>query len=321
MRHHLVTAILLGATALPLAAELTPAQRRQDFIELATLYWKQYGPYEWKRELFGHDLADLRPWLTRVDAAKTDMDFAEVCAEYTNALRDGHVFFQIPSRFQATGGIGVDVYEGKVLVEGFNAVLLPPAQFPLRIGDEVVSFDGKPAMEEVNALRRLVGSGSTLRYQDHIASNYLFFRPQGIFPNAPQLGDGVDIVIRHADGSTDNLRIPWVKTGEPLKDFGNMPPLRLAGKVKNMLATNPVRLPEDVNAEPWLRSLYELGHSAAPEHVGLQGYGAASPVWAPPAGFVQRLTPNDFFVSGTYNGEYPHSALCNRVRRCSPVHL
>jgi hypothetical protein len=46
--------------------QLTPEQKQADFLQLAGLYAKYYGPYEWKREAVNFDLYDVAPWLDRV---------------------------------------------------------------------------------------------------------------------------------------------------------------------------------------------------------------------------------------------------------------
>ena len=54
-----VVALLLAAGVG--RAQLTVDQREFDFRALASHYVKHYAPYEWKRDVFGFDLMDLRP--------------------------------------------------------------------------------------------------------------------------------------------------------------------------------------------------------------------------------------------------------------------
>ena len=65
----LVPSLLLLLVPAAAFADLTPDQKRSDFVYLAGLYDKQYAPYEWKRLLFGFDALNIGPWLDRV--AKT----------------------------------------------------------------------------------------------------------------------------------------------------------------------------------------------------------------------------------------------------------
>jgi len=45
-------------------AQLTADQKVSDFLQLAGLYAKNYGPYQEKKVIFGYDLYNIQPWLT-----------------------------------------------------------------------------------------------------------------------------------------------------------------------------------------------------------------------------------------------------------------
>src|SRR5262249_3372760 len=140
------SAILLLASILVapqfLSAQLLPEQRLQDFQNLAALYAKRYAPYDWKKQALGFDLFDLKPWLTRIQAAKDDLEFFEIEAEYVAKLQDTHSSFSMTSSFRANLGFATDIYDGKVLIDTINRVQLPLAGYPFQIGDELVSVDG-----------------------------------------------------------------------------------------------------------------------------------------------------------------------------------
>src|SRR6266404_335437 len=79
------------------AQNLTLAQKQSDFQFLASYY----APYEWKKQLLGFDMLNIKPWLDRVAATKTDLDFYEICVEYVASLADTHATFSLPSDFLA----------------------------------------------------------------------------------------------------------------------------------------------------------------------------------------------------------------------------
>src|SRR6187399_2427439 len=132
-------ALLVSLVVPACFGQLTPEQKEQDFDVLAGLYAKNYAPYEWKKQAFGFDLLRTAPWLERVRSSKSDLEFYEICIEYVSSLQDSHVWFGVPSDFRATLNIGLDIYDGKVLIEAINRTRLPLARFPFVIGDEVVS--------------------------------------------------------------------------------------------------------------------------------------------------------------------------------------
>ena len=140
----------------PACAQMTTEQRVLDFQNLAALYAKRYAPADWKRRALGFDLFELKPWLDRVRAAKDDLEFFEIEAEYAAKLQDTHTGFQMTSNFAARLGAGpvpnlpgatfigvlVDIYDGKVLIDFINRTLLPASEYPFQVGDEIVSVDG-----------------------------------------------------------------------------------------------------------------------------------------------------------------------------------
>lgn len=120
----------------PLAfAQLTQEQKLTDFRQLASLYAKHYAPYEWKRDVARFDLYDITPWLARVAATRTDLEFYEACVEYVAKLNDGHDLFEVPSDFVATLGFSLDLFDNRPMVYAINRRDLPASSYPIAIGD------------------------------------------------------------------------------------------------------------------------------------------------------------------------------------------
>lgn len=89
------------------AQNLTPSQKDADFRYLASLYATYYAPLAYKNQLFQFDALNIKPWLAKVAATTTDLDFYEVEAAYISSLNDTHVQFTLPSDFAAQLGFGV----------------------------------------------------------------------------------------------------------------------------------------------------------------------------------------------------------------------
>ena len=102
--------LLLAASSL--FAQLTPEQKAIDLQTIASLYAKQYAPYEWKRDNLQFDLFNLRPWLERARATKTDVEYLDLVAEYTASLQDIHSYYTANSDFAADLHIYTDIYDG-----------------------------------------------------------------------------------------------------------------------------------------------------------------------------------------------------------------
>src|SRR5262249_32955979 len=155
-----------------------------------------YGPYEWKRDVQGFDLLRLTPWLHRVQHSD-DLDFQEALIEYVASLNDAHDLIAFPTTFSASLPLTVDIYDGKVLIDSINRTRLPAAQFPFVVGDEMISFDGRPVMDVIQSLRKYAISANQ-RSTDRIAATRLVSRSQQIMPHIFQLADTAVVTIRLA---------------------------------------------------------------------------------------------------------------------------
>jgi C-terminal processing protease CtpA/Prc len=297
----LIPILILFVSVSALAQQLTPDQKRADFLTLAAAFDKEYGPYEWKLALFGVDLLKVQPWLDRVAKTTTDLDFYEVCVDYVSSLNDTHSSFFLPSDFSANWGVNLDIYDGKVLIETINRTLLPLARFPFQVGDEVVSVDGKPVDQLITELAKYSPQGNP-RSARRIAAIRMELRPQGVIPHAPDIGDTAKVVIRSQDGTTQTYDIPWNKTGTPL-NVGPVPSpssnVRVASREGSAVASSEGDEPFPAYMKLWLDTQYS---AVSADDTGVLNYGSRTPLFTLPSNFVVRLGvgASDFFTSGTF---------------------
>ena len=292
-------AVLLVACALAGQAQMTRDQRRIDFQTLAAQFAKRYGPYEWKRDLLNVDLLHIGPWLDRAANARDDLDFYETCIDYVAQLQDGHVGFYLPSDFVASLGFTVDLYDGRPLIESVSRTRLPAKTYSFEIGDELVSIDGLPVSDLLDAFSKyqMVASPHGTR---RLAAQLLTVRPQEIMPHAPEVGEKAVVVVRRQNGDTETYEIPWTKTGVPLNSVGPVLTPQSAARGRRSASLPHPRL--DGPAD-YLAPLRPLLHAALPRPRALAGFGALRPLFAVPPNFQTRLGSNSFsdaFFSGTY---------------------
>ncbi len=272
------------------AQNLTPSQKDADFRYLVSLYATYYAPLNWKNQLFQFDALNIKPWLARVSATTSDLDFYEVEAAYISSLNDTHVQFTLPSDFAAQLGFGVDIYDGALLIDTINRALLPVGQYPFGIGDELISIDGEDAVALTDKLSKYVPQGNP-RAARRQGAQRLTSRFQSRFPHATDLRDSATVVIRRQTGATETYTISWIKTGTPL-EAGPIPSPKSAG--------NSSRDLEEIDP------LEELRFSGVlPQDLdGVNGYGARNPIFIGGlgAGFTRRLggAAADFFYSGVF---------------------
>jgi len=298
--------ILFLAAAAPAWAQLTLDQKVHDFQNLASLFAKHYAPLEWKKRLLGVDALQITPWLARIRRSQDDLDFLEICAEYAASLNDAHASFFNGSSFAADSGLFVDIYDGKVLIEAINRLLLPARQFPFEVGDELVAVDGKPVDQFIREYSRVMKVGHEQATR-RLAADLIVFRPQLTIPRAHEIPEASDFDIRRRDGTMETHKITWDKFGYPLERLGPVPS-------PNPFKVHSPRMRDE--SEGYLKPLMEMQNwsvrrrapgfqrhrEAAAGEGFVLGWGRRAPPFAPPPNLVQRLGrfPSEFHFSGTY---------------------
>lgn len=324
MRHRLSLVLVLVALAVsaPRAQDaLSAKQRIADLEQLAALYAKNYAPYEWKRDVIGFDLLRMTPWLQRIQHSD-DLDFQEALIEYVASLNDAHDLIAFPTTFFVSLGFTVDIYDGKVLIDSINRLLLPIAQFPFGVGDELVAVDGIPAQVLVAEFQKYAIAANP-RSTNRVAASRIVSRSQQIMPHIDDLGDAAQIGVRSGvTGAMSTHTVPWRKSGIPINAQGPVPsPRRGNGKI--VLSTDAESLAaaaqgagsqqvfkvvdiaaHDDTLPAYMAPIHPLLNvSVSPDYFAVLGLGSRAPLYAPPPGFVQRLGTQaaHFFYSGTYN--------------------
>ena len=305
----LVAGLLAVFIAAPALAQLSVEQRAFDFQVLASLYAKRYAPLSWKRQVFNIDITNIAPWLTRVRAAKDDIEFLELCKEYVSSFDDLHTSFSGPGDLIADSGLFTDIYDGKVYVDAINRTMLPRASFAIETGDEVISIDGKPVEEALNEIIRLqkMGNPSTTR---RFAAELLTFRPASDLPRTVLLGDSVEVELKQADGETRKFTLPWVKRGFAPVKIGPVPSPRTAAADGDAPTDAELLLRAWNRNAQWkapannavVRRFEHLEKGSDQTEGWVLGWGSRAPTFTAPAGFQQRLgrSAGDFHYSGTY---------------------
>ncbi len=296
---------LLALTATAASGQLTTDQKISDFLNVAAIYDKNYGPYEWKRDAIGFDLLNTAPWIEKVAATRNDLDFYEVMVSYVAALNDAHDGYSLPSNFVARLNFGVDIYDGKLLVDTINRLRLPANEFPFVNGYELVSIDGKDAQGLLDGLLQYQIAANP-RSTRRLAAQLLTTRPQSRMPHAADVPEISTVVFRRPDGKLEAFRIPWTKSGLPLVNVGryitpSAPPPAAAPEP----ALDPDKDPNEDPDEPpeYMKPLLKLWNCKLPVRA-VNGFGAQAPIFvnSMPTGFTRRLgaAPGDFFYSGTF---------------------
>ncbi len=312
--------VLLSVPTTNAQTILTEEQRIADLNQLASFYAKNYAPYEWKRDVIGFDLLSLNLWLEGIHNAN-DLNYQEVLIDYVASLNDAHDYIAFPTTFTVSLPLSVDIYDGKVLIDGINRTLLPVAQFPFVIGDELLGIDGNRVQDVITSLRKY-SIAANQRSTDRIAASQITSRSQQDIPHIADLGDTATLVIRLAStGAQNTYTIPWIKRGIPIRSQGPVPspggPRRLFRGIEPGQGTGsgPAQstlpllfrvadiTPIDDTLPSYMTSIAPLLNASVPQdRYAVLNFGSKFPIYSPPPGFVLRLgaSPTDFFLTGTF---------------------
>ncbi|MGH9722566.1 MAG: S41 family peptidase [Bryobacteraceae bacterium] len=305
MKQFCLLATLLSIAA-PVSAQLTADQKVVDLQSLASLYAKNYAPYEWKRDTQRFDLLNLTPWLDRARRSKDDIEFFEVAAQYVASLNDVHSQYLVPSDFVADLSFTVDLYDGKALIDEIIRSNLPVREYPFEVGDELISVDGKTVEEwltEFGKYSVFGNSRSTRRYNAQLIT----LRFQSLYPRAHEIGGKAAVVVRRRTGNLETYSIVWDKFGEPVTFVGPVLSPRMSS-AKGRMADGETEGEDEGESETeerlprYMRSWLQRQTHRLPDARSVRGVEDTPPVFAMPANFRQSLGRSfaDFFFSGTY---------------------
>jgi Peptidase family S41/PDZ domain len=294
--------IVLVLVAADAFGQLTQDQKISDFQNVAGVYNKNYGPYEWKRDALGFDLLNTAPWLDKVRATNNDLDFYEVMVSYVASLNDAHDYYAVPSNFSARLNFGVDIYDGKLLVDTIARTRLPSASFPFQIGYELVSIDGTDAQKILDGLLQYEIAANP-RSTRRLVAQLLTTRSQSLMPHATDVPEVSTVAFRRSNGNVETYQIPWTKSGLPLTSIGKyISPFSRPAQALRVRPSNGDD-PEVETFPEYMNPLLKLWNCRLPDR-GVIGFGAQSPIFVSsmPAGFTLRLgkTAADVFYSGTF---------------------
>ncbi len=283
--------------AAPCYGQLSADQKRADFRQLADQFAKNYAPYEWKKKAIPFDALQIGPWLTKAAATKDDLEYYDLCVEYVAALFDAHDYYQLPSTFTASVGFTADIYEGKALIDSIDDVRLPPASFEAKVGDELVSVDGKSIEDWIKQLSRYAFGGNLISKRRD-AVNLILRRSQMLDPFAHKIGDDAEIEYRNAAGELKKTRAPWLKRGKVLERIAPPSPVSAAASVNRGI---------DDNSPGGYREYLDRKANLLVGTRGramVRGYGAKEPVFSLPAEFTASVGTGRFDT--VYGGIIPY---------------
>ncbi|MEK7388529.1 MAG: protease-like activity factor CPAF [Elusimicrobiota bacterium] len=214
----------------PAAPKMNVRQRKmiQTLLQVAAILSDEYAPRDDKKDKFSIDLKRETQKARSAILAEPDMKtrrYQELLAEFVAGLRDYHVGIAFHSTERSRLHFSAMGAEGKLYFAHIDREKLPLSVFPFRAGDEIVAFDGQPAVEAVQNIASRMGGGldkkTNMRLAEIFLTNRRRARGEAQIPEGP-----VEIKVRRADGKLYRVSMPWDYTPElvaqdvPLRDSG-----------------------------------------------------------------------------------------------------
>lgn len=213
------------------ATEATLTQRKMilTLYQIASIFDEQYGPIDFKKNLFTVDLKREYNKVREAILANpriTTQEFQDLLAAFALQMRDYHVSVTFDSTEKANLPFLITEAGGKHFLSHINRKALPLKIFPFRVGDEVLSFDGKPTAEAIDQLARdLMGGGNTAETDRRLAEIFLTNRRRAR-GDAKIPNGNVTMVIRGRNNRAYEVQMPWKYVPEivpqdvPVRDSG-----------------------------------------------------------------------------------------------------
>lgn len=130
-------------------------QMKTSLDQMAFAMEVYYAPTRWKEEWYGWDLySELIKAKQKVDETPnlTLRQYHQIVADFLRSTRDYHVGPHFISTETAKLPIRIKTAKNKFYISYINRSVLTQKNFPYNVGDEVVSFDGKPILSAIKSL-------------------------------------------------------------------------------------------------------------------------------------------------------------------------
>ncbi|MDF2549372.1 MAG: protease-like factor [Chlamydiales bacterium] len=186
-----------------------------DFIK--SMVKTTYAPAKWKQTYFqwtideAIDQAKEQVLLSKVIGIK---DFHQILRFLFNSMRDYHVGVHFIATEKASLPLTIKGHQGRYYITSIDRSKLKEKQYPFQIGDEVISFDGKPIAEAIAQIKGDLMQASPLTDQS-LAEIALTKRRAKAGDSVPS--GSLDLTIK-TDGKLQSHSLYWEYKEEVMDD-------------------------------------------------------------------------------------------------------
>ena len=230
--------IVITSVFLPLvAADIDCSQEKDKMCAtldvIKSAFDAQYAPAYWKKTFVGWELE------TKIEEAKarvrrshkiTLKDFQHIISDFFKSTRDYHVGVHFFSTEVARLPFSVKGAGGKYFITHIDRERLNPAVYPFEVGDELISFNGKPTAIAVQELKDQEVGNASAETDLAMAAIYLTIRT-GVMGHKVPKGP-VTIAVRSSrTGATSSYQLIWLYRPEKVTSCPSRRGFNSAGDV------------------------------------------------------------------------------------------
>ncbi|MEL6544812.1 MAG: protease-like activity factor CPAF [Myxococcota bacterium] len=232
------------------------AEMKSHIGQLARVFRDHYAPADWKAKSRNWDVErEHQRAIKAIDDAEniTPKDLHKIIVKFAQAAGDYHVGARFYSTESAKLPFSVMSVGDRFFVVDVDKTFNP--DFPIKPGDEIITFNGRPIGEEIAELRKELGNnvGAT---DQALASLRLTSRAGRVGMDVPK-GE-IEIGVKGSDGAAiQTHRVNWDYEPERLNKSGSA-----FGTASFSAARAPTRVPES----EWAR--FGSMHTHHLEHPG-----------------------------------------------------
>lgn len=191
-----------------------------------------YAPKDWKESYLGWNLENA----TKEAKQKIDLkqkttlkDFQRILKEFLAGAHDHHVTIRFHSTERAFLPFLVKGTENRYFISQVDYDLLSPSVYRIEVGDELVSFDGRPVHEEVLKIQKEEFLTTEEGTDRSLAEIYLTQRSRSKGMHVPS--GGVMIGIKKLyDQKIREYQLSWNYEPEEIKSHFQMHPKNVSNK-------------------------------------------------------------------------------------------
>lgn len=189
------------------------------------LFEARYAPLEWKYRYSGWELdKEFQKAKETILSSEdfTTKQYQQLLRATLSTTKDYHVAVRFFSTEASTLPFHVKGINGKYFLVGFDRDVLPD-EYSLKIGDELVEFDGRPVDEVVQQLRKEIGDSNP--ETDQSLAEIALTDRAGIRGDTVPKGTIVITVRSASTGKLKSYQLIWDYFPEKIKSgmFGNNP--------------------------------------------------------------------------------------------------